>query len=312
MSDDHNKTVLISSTMMENKSTEKYHANDILEPYLVVLSGPDKGKLFKLDRQENRIGRDSEADIVLNDPKISRFHATIIILPDEIILEDNGSTNGTYIDGKTIIRAKVELISRIQVGNTGLKIDFKKLDEAKTDHAIYQAANLDALTGILNRGAFMLRAQERLETHKRTDTDMAIVLCDVDHFKAKNDTYGHLAGDHILKTLAGVLTDQMRENDLLARYGGEEFIMLLQAGGQEISARGEGIRNAVDSHPFEFEEQPINTTISIGICSFTSKLADSLQCLIQVADGVLYSAKKSGRNQVVIKNLAINCKIKKN
>ena len=298
MSNDPNKPSTFPSTVMESRLTEKYREGDILEPYLIVLSGFDRGKQFKLNRQENRFGRAPDADIVLSDPKISRYHGAFIIFPDEIIVEDFQSSNGIYVDGKPILKAKISLTSRLQVGSTHLKIDYKKPEEADSDQALYRAANIDALTGILNRGAFITKAQEEMILSANTKTTLSVILCDVDHFKVKNDTYGHLAGDHILRELGGLLTAQMRKYDLLARYGGEEFIMLLpETKAKEALDWAERVRATVAEHRFEFNGLSIPTTISIGICCRTNN-TDSLTATIQAADEALYSAKKSGRNRV--------------
>lgn len=290
----------IPSTVLESRLTEKYRLDDNREPYVVVLSGPDRGKQFKLDRQVNSFGRSTEAIIVLTDPKVSRLHGAFILFPREIVLEDYQSANGTYINGQRITKSKVDLLSRIQIGNTELKIDYKKHQEVQSDDALYRAAHIDPLTQILNRGAFMARAQEQLERCKQFETSLAVVLCDVDHFKQKNDNYGHLAGDKILIELAGLLTKQMRSGDLLGRYGGEEFILMFpETSSTEALACSERFRHAVSEHRFEFQGQTIPVTLSAGICCCTGEFAE-LTAMIQAADNALYKAKKTGRNRVVL------------
>jgi diguanylate cyclase (GGDEF)-like protein len=182
-----------------------------------------------------------------------------------------------------------------------LKIEYKKPEEAESDQALYKAANIDDLTNILNRGAFMAKAQKELELSKRNKSNLSMALCDADHFKLKNDAYGHLAGDHILKELAAIITAHLRKNDILGRYGGEEFIILLrEISENEALAWGERIRLAISRHPFEVQGQPIPTTMSIGICCSSIKQTDSLSAIIKIADDALYTAKRNGRNQVVL------------
>ncbi len=273
------------------------------EPYLVIVSGNDLGKHFKLHRPRTFFGRDQNTHICISDPKISRQHGVLSICPDSnhIFLEDLNSSNGTFVNGRRIEKYKIELLDRIRVGDTYLKIDYKIGSEAQSELEILQAATTDALTAILNRHAFMARANQALSFAKRNNDMLTIAMCDVDHFKQKNDAFGHPAGDRILRELAQILTKAMRKEDILARYGGEEFIMLLR-GTPEAAATVcvEKIRQTVMQHPFAFQDKPIPTTISIGVCSRQATAVESLQDLIQAADDALYRAKQNGRNRLEI------------
>lgn len=272
---------------------------DRTEPYLIVVSGNDRGKHYNLYRQQTVLGRDPQADIVMTDPKMSRRHGLFTVFPDGILLEDLNSSNGTFVGGLRIASHKLDSRDRIRIGDTQMRVDYKKPGEAEADQALYQAANTDALTGILNRGAFMRRAEEEISYCKRHGGRLSVVICDVDHFKQKNDNFGHLAGDRILMELAEILGQEMRREDLLARYGGEEFIMLLREPAKSVAANwAERIRNKVMLHPFAFQEQAIPTTISIGLCCRQAEAIVSLQAVIQSADEALYRAKHNGRNRV--------------
>ncbi len=291
----HMQTTILEKT--QERSTDSVH----LEPYLVVLSGLDQGNQYKLNRQFNTIGRTTDADIRLLDPKISRKHCVLIIHPDSIVLEDYQSTNGCYVNDIRIESQTIEPTARIRVGSTIMKVEYKKASEVQSEKALYVAANTDALTKVLNRHAFMTRAEDEVAISQQFNTKIAVIMCDVDHFKKTNDTYGHPAGDHVLVELAEILNSEMRKDDLLARYGGEEFIILLRNTDTDaVSKWAERIREKVESFEFIFDKEVIPTTLSIGICNKNGGDIPSLNTLIKEADDNLYKAKNNGRNQVVI------------
>ncbi|NJA04508.1 GGDEF domain-containing protein [Methylococcaceae bacterium WWC4] len=295
------KTQQDSANTLVAKLSEAGRTRTELEPYLIMLSGHHQGKQYKLDKPQISLGRGADADICVPDPKISRQHCAFIRYPGYIVIADLNSTNGTFVNGKRIQKQRIDLLDRVRVGDLYLKIDYKRFIEARSEEELYQAANIDALTGILNRNAFMMRAQQELAFCKRADARMTIVMCDADHFKQKNDTYGHLAGDQILRELANILGAEMREEDLVARYGGEEFIMLLRESSVAASvAWAERIRLTVMNHSFRFQNRYIPTTISIGICSRPIDPFLTLEAIIQAADDALYLAKKNGRNRVEV------------
>lgn len=300
MSDSNKKHTLLPSTTLVSGEVNT-QVKFVLDPYLVILSGCDRGRHFRLDQQSYVIGRSDDADIVIGDPKISRRHGVFTICKDRILFEDLQSTNGSYLAGVRIEKHWLNLHDRILVGDTLMRIDYKCYSEAESEQALYRAAYTDALTGILNRGAFMQRALEEFSFCKRNNAFLSIVMCDVDHFKRKNDSFGHPAGDQILKDLSAILAEQMRKEDLLARYGGEEFIMLLRETPADSAAGwAERIRQIIMKYPFAYQGQSIPTTISIGICTRRVSAIDSLATIIRVADDALYFAKQKGRNRLEI------------
>lgn len=295
------KTQLPLSDTLVGKLSETIRDRLALEPYLVVLSGSEQGKQFKLHSSQHVFGREPGADIMIADPKISRRHGVLSIYRKYILLEDLNSTNGTYVNGKRVETHRIQLLDRIRVGDTFLKIDYKRCCEAKSEQALYQAANIDSMTGILNRHAFMVRAQQELSFCKRNDSPLTVMMCDADHFKLTNDNFGHLAGDQVLRDLAQILNAEMRQEDLLARYGGEEFIILLRAIPADAAvALAERIRVTVMHHVFRYRNLRIPTTLSIGLCTCRVDASLSLDAIIQTADDALYRAKKNGRNRVEI------------
>jgi len=288
-------------TVRDKGSTRDVDSGNTLIPYLVVLSGDERGRRFPLDRQINVIGRGTESDITVNDAKISRTHAALLVFPDRIVLEDRRSTNGTYVDGKRIESVTVTVQSRIRAGNCLLKIDYKDPTELEFEQALYDAATTDALTGISNRTAFMDNARQQVSFCRRNDMHLTLGMCDADHFKQVNDRLGHPAGDFVLQELSRIVQREIRQEDLLGRYGGEEFILLLpRIGPQAARECFERVRVAVADHEFRTEETRIPVTVSIGACTLKGQGIHELAELIDAADRALYRAKQGGRNRVEI------------
>jgi len=160
-------------------------------------------------------------------------------------------------------------------------------------------ATTDGLTGLFNHRTFQSKTDEALAQARRYDRRCALILTDIDHFKAVNDTYGHPTGDVVLKQVARVLKQKARDTDIVARYGGEEFAIVMPetdlAGARAIAER---IRKAVMTEAFQTELGPLKVTLSLGVATFPDLGADK-QALIDLADQCLYHAKRHGRNQVV-------------
>ena len=157
----------------------------------------------------------------------------------------------------------------------------------------------DALTGLFVRQHFMERSREELARSKRHTLACTLLMTDLDRFKEKNDAYGHLVGDVILKDVARLLQRNLRDIDLIARFGGEEFILLLiETDVEEAMPVAQRLKQLVEVHPIRAYDELLTQTISIGVAAFP-KDAQSLEALIERADQALYAAKRAGRNQVV-------------
>jgi diguanylate cyclase (GGDEF)-like protein len=126
-----------------------------------------------------------------------------------------------------------------------------------------------------------------------------VLLFDIDRFKTINDDLGHLCGDHVLRELAGLLRGVIRTEELLARYGGEEFVVVLpESTLEDARTVGERLRGLVEQHRFQFDDESISVTISIGVASVSGESISPTELLAR-ADGKLYAAKHGGRNLVV-------------
>jgi two-component system cell cycle response regulator len=171
--------------------------------------------------------------------------------------------------------------------------------EALVRTRLYEQAELlattDGLTGLLNRRTFNAQLQGRLREAQRYNRPLSLLLLDVDHFKKVNDTYGHPAGDAVLRGIAALAQKQARETDIVARYGGEEMALILpETDGHGAHAIAERIRKAVAAASHPSERGAIQVTLSIGVATWPGPGADK----------ALYRAKQAGRNRVTAANPA--------
>jgi len=159
----------------------------------------------------------------------------------------------------------------------------------------------DSLTGLNNRRYFDRHMQNLFDKAVASGKSLSLVVLDIDHFKQVNDTYGHQAGDDVLKTFAERLLKNVRGKDLACRFGGEEFVIAMPETDQELAfVVADRIRREVSAHPFVVEggSKQISITVSAGIASM-STTGDSITDMVKRADAALYDAKRNGRNQVV-------------
>jgi diguanylate cyclase (GGDEF)-like protein len=159
----------------------------------------------------------------------------------------------------------------------------------------------DSLTGLANRRNFMDSAEIELARARRFGNTNAVLLLDIDHFKAVNDKYGHKAGDTALEALADTLRNRLREVDIIGRIGGEEFAVLLPETDMKMASQAaERLRQAVEEREITVGNNlPLHLTVSIGIAS-PAKPSEKIEEILRLADSALYAAKNSGRNCVCL------------
>jgi diguanylate cyclase (GGDEF)-like protein len=176
------------------------------------------------------------------------------------------------------------------------------LDHAERFAEVRVAADVDPLTGIFNKRLLSYKLGEMLFEAERREGSLSIFLFDLDHFKEYNDVNGHQAGDVLLQTLARLVQDGVRGEDLLGRFGGEEFLLILaDTGAGNARLVAEKIRQQIFEHPFaNAARQPLGAvSISGGVASYPADGRDSYS-LLEAADEALYAAKQRGRNRVVV------------
>ena len=268
--------------------------------YLVVISGPSFGEMYKLKGERSVLGRGERNDIRVLDDGVSREHAAIERDGGKMVLVDLRSTNGTFCNGTRVARQDLTDGDKISIGATTiLKFTYQDQVDERYQKQLFESALRDGLTSTFNRRYFIDRLHTELRFAVRHQKTLALLFVDIDHFKKVNDTYGHLGGDGVLAAVARVMTATIRAEDVLARYGGEEFAVIcreIDSDGARVL--GERLRRAIEQNRFEHDGKVIPVTVSIG-AAVDSKTGDA-QALIAAADAAMYEAKRAGRNRVCL------------
>ncbi len=281
------------------------HHERVSEPAqlaLVVYAGENLGAVVPLREGEMLFGRSTDCQVVVNDGEVSRHHARFKVLagdPPTVVVEDLCSTNGTKIN-EVALHAPHEVRPGDRVGLGGHVFKLVVLDalERAFHQSLLEAGSRDALTGLANRGAIMRELKSRFLLAQRYGRPMSLVLVDLDFFKRINDTYGHAAGDAVLRAFAEVAAGQLREPDLAGRIGGEEFLILLpetdRDGGAVVAER---LRQAVEAARVDISETQLFFTCSLGVSEIGKEDREPGEALAR-ADAALYHAKEDGRNRL--------------
>ncbi|MBA2662952.1 MAG: GGDEF domain-containing protein [Bradymonadaceae bacterium] len=283
------------------------------EACLVVINGVDLGKKYSLAQAATVIGRSSKVDIQIDEESISRSHAVIDNLGEELVARDLESTNGTFVNDRPIREQKLHDGDLVKIGRTIFKFLSGSNIEAAYHDEIYRLTTTDGLTQVYNKRYFLQEMEREMSRCIRYERDLSLVMIDIDYFKPVNDTYGHLAGDHILKQCAQRIVRHIRRDDIFARYGGEEFILLLpEIAKPKATQIADKLRQIIEAQPFTFDNIDISITISMGVADVPEYLARStlsdkiemstdINCFtfVKIADDRLFEAKEGGRNRVV-------------
>jgi len=270
-------------------------------PSLVVICGPDLGRLIPLEAPTLTIGRDAECEVVVPIDGISRRHCELV-RRGGVRLRDLGSTNGTWLNGRELEPDEEALLrtgDRVEL----VGVAFKYLEgndlEAQYHEELYQLAIVDGLTRIFNRRYLMDFLSREISRCRRHARPLSLLLFDIDRFKQINDRFGHSAGDHVLRTIVEVAREGVRREECLARFGGDEFAVVMpetELAGARIVA--ERTRGRVELHPFEASGRVIPVTISVGVAALEPAMADA-EAMLAAADAQLYAAKQAGRNAAI-------------
>jgi diguanylate cyclase (GGDEF)-like protein len=293
-----------STGMNEAPSTEKALAIaarlGASRATLTVLTGVDSGQVISLDGPAHVLGRGPHADFSADDPGVSRAHAKLLRKPDgRFVLEDLGSTNGTFVGARRVKSCEIKSGERVQLGpNVLLRFAIVDDTEEEMQRRLYESSTRDALTHAYNRKYLMDRLIAEIAHARRHKTDLAVLMLDLDYFKKTNDQYGHLVGDHVLRSVAARLLKLIRIDDVFARYGGEEFVIVARATAHDDAVRfAERARVAIEEMQVHASIATIRVTMSIGLASIAECEGDA-GALLALADARLYRAKTLGRNRV--------------
>ncbi len=290
--EDHNSKT-DRNTIAESASSEETS----FKPRLIVVSGMMLGLQIELRDQPVTIGRASECALSLQHPSVSRHHCEISRDGNRYFIEDLGSTNRTYLNGKAIRREELHDGDQISVGNNAIKFFTGSSLEAKYHDELIDLAIYDSLTGFFNRRHFRTLLDEEIERAKGA-IPISVLMMDLDLFKDINDRFGHLVGDQVLTSSAQIMRINSPADAPFGRLGGEEFALALPGRNlQEAVALAEKLRVAIESKPIETRDQRLPLTMSIGVAQTSATLRTGAE-LLNCADDRLYRAKQAGRNRV--------------
>jgi two-component system cell cycle response regulator len=269
-----------------------------------VVGGIETGRVLVIPKgAEVTFGRSDGVSFRFDDASVSGTHARLACVARSYVLMDAGSTNGTYVnDARVTTAVALNDGDRVQLGSgTFLRFSLVSEDEEKALRKMYDAALRDGLTGVFNRKHLEERLDAEVAYALRHKTELSFVMFDVDHFKRVNDTYGHPAGDAVLKAVAQVLIAGVRTEDVLGRYGGEEFVVVARG----IALQGafllaDRLRSNLGGTPLRLGANVFSVTMSAGVASLACCHGKyDKATLLGIADARLYQAKQGGRNRVV-------------
>jgi diguanylate cyclase (GGDEF)-like protein len=259
------------------------------------------GQIVGIEQWPFTIERHPTNSLRIDEDSISRFHSRISRQGDQYLVEDLGSRNGTFLSGTRITRAPLKHDTWIQFGpRVSFRFSMTDVREERLLRKLYESSTRDALTGAYNRTHFEERLRSEVAYAIRHATPVALVLIDLDHFKKVNDTFGHPAGDLVLRSASAACTHALRTEDVFARFGGEEFAVVLRGIELKGAARlAERLRQAVAGLEVESDGRRIPVTLSAGAASLACCRTPSPEDLVATADRRLYLAKQRGRNRII-------------
>ena len=195
---------------------------------------------------------------------------------------------------------KARLRSMLRIKRLQEALEERERELVEINEKLRYMSQTDGLTGLDNRRHLNERIEEMFAHAMRLEEPFGLVMCDIDKFKSVNDTYGHQAGDEVLKQFASILKEEAREIDHVGRYGGEEFMLLLPGATLQDAAHfAERVRKRVEGHTFTFPGGTLTRTVSFGVSGWPHPKIVECDALVRTADDALYVAKERGRNRVI-------------
>jgi diguanylate cyclase (GGDEF)-like protein len=266
---------------------------------IIVIYGPDLGKRLQLGTAPFEIGRSARCDLPIDQESVSRHHARITFDGKNYWIQDLGSTNGTFVSDIAVQKQQLSDGEQVRIGRSILKFMTGENVEVQYHEEIYRLMTVDGLTQIYNRRYFNEALEREMNRSQRYQRNLSLIMFDIDFFKRVNDSFGHLAGDHLLRHIASIVKPRLRRDDIFARTGGEEFAVILP----EIAIEGaritaEKVRRIVETSQLIHERQTMRCTVSLGVAGLRSDFATP-EDFYKAADALMYKAKQAGRNQVV-------------
>lgn len=298
----------LDSAADKKEQIADFLGNSQYVPIFVIMEGETMGQRYILNKRESIVGRRENCEIYILDSLVSRKHSKITITPSDsedvgftAVIEDLESMNGTYVNGAKLQGPHLlKDGDKVLIGSVLFCYLTKLREELELENHLLQLAQKDFLTGLFNRAYFSTAIEFEFKRYKRYKNSMSLIIFDLDHFKNINDTYGHDAGDFVLKEIAIILKSIIRSSDLAVRYGGEEFaVLLINTPIEEALTIANRIHAAIKRHLFRYEKIEFNLTASFGLAQLNDD-CETVQEVVIKADQALYLAKNSGRDNVQI------------
>jgi diguanylate cyclase (GGDEF)-like protein len=299
--DDHEDNVELLRARLESWGFETLSARDGAEALATIESSlPD---LVLLDIMMPKIDGIEVARRVKNNPDLPFIPIIMQTALDSTENKVEGLEAGAddYITKPIDFpELKARVNSMLRIKRLQEEIEERERELMEANERLRHMSQTDALTGLENRRHIETRLEEMFEHAKRLAEPFSCVMVDLDKFKSVNDEYGHQVGDAVLKQLAKILKNEVREIDHAGRYGGEEFILLLTGTVLDAAVTfAERCRKAIEDHTFTFEGGTLKRTASFGVAGWPHPKISHCDGLVKAADDALYVAKETGRNRVI-------------
>jgi two-component system, cell cycle response regulator len=296
MSDD--KTVVASSNPEGGSHTQGTKSNAAV---LLQYDGGAAGKRFILTGNQVLIGRRADrVQVWIDDASVSREHCRIDFQNSKAYVTDLGSLNHSFINDQMVTQsAEMTHGDMLRVGNVRLRYySHGSADQLLFDR-IYRMAVQDRMLEVFRKDYLLEKLEEDFRVARSQNVELSMLIFDLDKFKGINDTYGHDAGDYVLKEVCNLIKPMVRGEDTFARFGGEEFcIVLPKMTIDEAFQFAESVRQNIAASVFDYEGTIIPVTISIGVASVADPMIASPVDFIKAADQGVYKSKHNGRNRV--------------
>ena len=299
--DDHEDNVELLRARLEARGYETLSASDGQEALESVRANvPD---LMLLDIMMPRIDGIEVARRVKSDPTLPFIPIIMQTALDSTEQKVEGLDAGAddYIT-KPINFAELEarVRSLLRIKALQEEVERQKTSLETLNERLLRISQTDGLTGLFNRRHIEEELEHMYQHSVRLGEPLSLVMTDLDKFKSVNDTYGHQAGDEVLRQMAEILRHAIREIDRVGRFGGEEFMLLLPGtAADEAVTFAERVRQTLESHTFTFQGGSLQRTGSFGVATFPHPRIKNCDSLVRAADDALYVAKETGRNRVV-------------
>jgi diguanylate cyclase (GGDEF)-like protein len=269
---------------------------------LVVIHGDSPGRCVELIDKPVTIGRVSGCDVQIDHSSVSRTHCTVWVQDGQFNIRDLGSTNKTVVNGHAVESSELKDGDTIAIGEIVLKFFRRESLEDRYHQVMVEMATVDTLTQLPNRRIWR-SGLEGAVAKASEGAVLSLVFIDLDHFKRINDELGHLAGDDVLKAVAGVIRDSLAPGYLAGRLGGEEFAVVLP--GVPLARAidyAELLRQAIEDLQVDLPGGPRAITTSIGAVQWQPGFQAPAD-FMRAADAELFRAKSEGRNRVCAREI---------